>query len=76
MAATGLTAEQLEKCMAANGGWAHPAKDDGWVRAHDALRLDMKDFETALSVLAAQDSAGKPITAWQVRWPGRRGCSL
>ena len=73
MAASALTPEQLAACMAANGAWAFPAKDDGWVRAHDALRLDMTDFGAALAVLAAQDSAGKAITAWQVRGPARYG---
>ena len=73
MAAVAPTPEQLAACMAANSAWAFPAKDDGWVRAHDALRLDMTDFGTALAVMTAQESAGKPITAWQVRGPARLG---
>ena len=71
MAASSLTPEQVAKCMAPSSGWAFPAKDDGWVRAHDALRLDMADFEAALAVLKVQDAACTPLTAWQVRATGR-----
>jgi hypothetical protein len=64
---SGLTAEQLAACLAANASWPFAAHEDGWVKAHDALRLDMADFDAALAVLAAQEAAGQQLTAWQVR---------
>jgi hypothetical protein len=67
MAAHGLSAEQLAACMAPNASWAHAAHDDGWVRAHDALRADMQDLRAALDTLLAHAAAGKALTAWQVR---------
>ena len=67
MASHGLTDAQLAACMAASAAWPHAAADDGWVRAHDALREDMTGLRAALEALAAHAAAGKPLTAWQVR---------
>ena len=64
---SGLSDEQLAACMAANAAWPYAACEDGWQKAHDALRTDLADFEAALAALAAQEAAGKPLTPWQVR---------
>jgi hypothetical protein len=74
MAAPALSDKQVAACMAPNAAWAHAAADDGWVRAHDALRSDMHDLHAALDTLAAQASADRALTAWQVRT--RRAMSL
>ena len=63
----GLSDKQLADCMAPNARWAHAASQDGWVLAHDALRADMGDLQSAVEALLAHAAAGKALTAWQVR---------
>ena len=70
---SGLSAEQLAACMPAHDKWPWRAEQDGWMQAHNALRLDMSDFHAVLTVLTAQEAAGKPITAWQAREALRMG---
>ena len=60
----GLSNAQLAAVMAPHDKWKHAARDDGWVRSHDALRADMSDFASALATRQKQTS---PLTAWQVR---------
>ena len=67
MDAHGLSDKQLADCMAPNARWAHAARDDGWVLAHDALRRDMADLQAAVETLLKLSSAGSALTAWQVR---------
>ncbi|GAB4820685.1 hypothetical protein N2152v2_007731 [Parachlorella kessleri] len=45
--------------------WVLPAENDGWVLSHNALRLDLKDFDRLLVALRSQLAAGKPLEAWQ-----------
>lgn len=65
--ASGLSAEQLAACMPANGAWHYAAEQDGWCKAHEALRADMSDLSAALAALVAREAAGKQLTAWQAR---------
>jgi len=57
-----LTAEQVAAALAPNSGWPYAGAEDGWVKAHDALRADMCDLSAALRLLA---NAGS-YNAWQV----------
>ncbi len=57
----GLTAEQFEACMKASDRWKKAALEEGWVLAHNALRLDMDEMAGALQALH-----GQALTKWQV----------
>ena len=59
----GLSDAELAAVVAPNDKWKHAARDDAWVRSHEALRADMSDFASALATLQKQTS---PLTAWQV----------
>ncbi len=63
----GLTPEQYEACMKASDRWHKAASDEGWVLAHNALRLEMDEFAAALAALA-----GQAINKWQVNIARKR----
>jgi hypothetical protein len=59
----GLTPKQYEACMRVSEKWPQPAHRDGWVLAHNAIRLDMRDFANAIATCVSQ---GGNLTPWQV----------
>jgi len=58
-----MEADEVAKAMAPSKAWPYAGSEDGWVKAHDALRADMKDLAAALKLLAGAGS----YNAWQVR---------
>jgi hypothetical protein len=59
----GLTPEQYEACMRPNERNPRPWQDEGWMRAHNAIRLDMHDYANAIATCIGQ---GGDLTPWQV----------
>eukprot|EP00891_Asterochloris_glomerata_P009236 jgi/Astpho2/9236/Aster-07191 len=48
--------------------WSHPADMDGWVKSHDALRLDMSDFERTIGAVQSRLSSGADeLPLWQAK---------
>eukprot|EP00197_Chlamydomonas_leiostraca_P006044 CAMPEP_0202882206 /NCGR_PEP_ID=MMETSP1391-20130828/37678_1 /ASSEMBLY_ACC=CAM_ASM_000867 /TAXON_ID=1034604 /ORGANISM="Chlamydomonas leiostraca, Strain SAG 11-49" /LENGTH=222 /DNA_ID=CAMNT_0049565027 /DNA_START=40 /DNA_END=705 /DNA_ORIENTATION=- len=62
----GIPDTELKEIMAANKNWFYPAHDDGFVHAHDAIRLDMKMISEALKAVVAQLKGGQALQGWQV----------
>jgi len=58
-----LSETEVAKAMAPSKAWPYAGSEDGWVKAHNALRADMKDLAAALKLLAGAGS----YNAWQVR---------
>lgn len=61
--AHGLTPEQVTACMAISERWSYPGERDGWVMAHNAVRLGMTEFLTGIEVLVARNV---PLSPFQV----------
>ncbi|KAL4449492.1 hypothetical protein ABPG77_007136 [Micractinium sp. CCAP 211/92] len=51
--------------------WKHTLEQDGWYRAHDALRADFAALQQMLGCFAAQLGEGRPLTRPQATAAGR-----
>lgn len=51
--------------------WKHALEQDGWYRAHDALRADMAALQQMLDRFRGQLGAGMPVTRPQAAAAGR-----
>ena len=52
--------------------WKHSAQDDGWTRAHNSIRAELKAFRAALHALGDAELAEWQITAIICWWNGHR----
>ncbi len=52
--------------MAVNAGWSYPGCEDGWVKAHNAIRADMGALSVALASCLDDLKKGKALQAWRI----------
>lgn len=60
------TVQETSTSVKAEKEWHYPPEKDGWVIAHDAIRLDMSDLRSALQALEHYAAKGQQLQAWQV----------
>ncbi|KAG2489354.1 hypothetical protein HYH03_012184 [Edaphochlamys debaryana] len=67
MQAAGIESQaELERILAPNKAWPHPAHQDGWKLSHDAIRRDMDALLSGLERTRALVESGRALEAWQV----------
>lgn len=60
--------------MDVSSKWPYHGHRDGWFRAHEAIRADMRDINEALNRTVIQLEGGEPLADWQTKnikiyWP-------
>jgi hypothetical protein len=51
--------------MEKNAKWPYPARLDGWLMAHGAIRADIRDLHATFDSLEQQVASGHHLESWQ-----------
>lgn len=61
-----MSKQEFDQVMGVNASWAFPGTEDGWYKAHDAIRLDLADMSAALETCVKTLESGKSLPPWVI----------